>query len=67
MIFWKNGKMEHIDMLKEILKDVSKMLKINIIPKLNFIRGQKVGVWNNEPQQKIVSEINHGEFVINKR
>lgn len=29
----------------------------------NLISGQKVGVWNKEPQQKIVPEINHKDYV----
>jgi protein gp37 len=28
-----------------------------------FYSGQKVGVWNREPQQKIVEEINHKDYV----
>lgn len=28
-----------------------------------FYNGQQVGIWNKEPQQKIVPEINHKDFV----
>jgi hypothetical protein len=31
--------------------------------KTKFYQGQKVGVWNREPQQKIVLEINDKEYV----
>ena len=31
--------------------------------KTKFYQGEKVGIWNNEPQQKIVPEINHKDYV----
>ena len=52
---WKDGSIRYIE------RDDKGHFKTSSNKKL-FI-GQKVGVWNTEPQQKIVPEINHKDFV----
>jgi hypothetical protein len=52
---WKDGTIRYVnrDSLGHFSKSVHE----------KFYIGQKVGVWNKEPQQKIVPEIDHKEFV----
>ncbi len=57
---WKDGTQRYVERdSKGRFKNVEN--KHN--SKTKFYQGQKVGVWNNEPQQKIVPEINHKDFV----
>ena len=57
---WKDGTQRYVERdSKGRFKNVEN--KHN--SKTKFYQGQKVGVWNNEPQQKIVPEINHGDYL----
>lgn len=52
---WKDGSIRYVnrDSLGHFAKSIHE----------KFYTSQNVGVWNKEPQQKIVPEINHKEYV----
>jgi hypothetical protein len=52
---WKDGTIRYIERGKN-----GRYIKSTNV---KFTNSQKVGVWNKEPQQKIVPEINHKDFV----
>jgi len=52
---WKDGTIRFVE------RDDKGHFKSSSEPK--FYIGQKVGIWNKEPQQKIVPEIQHKDFV----
>jgi hypothetical protein len=52
---WKDGTIRFVE------RDNKGHFKVSSESK--FVTSQKVGVWNKEPQQKIVPEINHKDFV----
>jgi hypothetical protein len=52
---WRDGTLRYVERGKD-----GRYIKSSNV---KFRNGQNVGVWNKEPQQKIVSEINHSNFV----
>ena len=52
---WKNGNIYYVN------RDSKGHFSKSVHEK--FYTGQQVGVWNKEPQQKIVEDINHKDFV----
>lgn len=63
---WKDGSIRYVERYAKGTKDnngnnLGGRYKTVSNPK--FYQSQKVGVWNKEPQQKIVPEINHKDFV----
>jgi hypothetical protein len=52
---WKDGTIRYVERGKD-----GRYIKSNNV---KFTNSQKVGVWNREPQQKIVPEINHRDYV----
>ena len=57
---WKDGTYRYVE---RDTKGHFKKVENKHNSKTKFYQGQKVGIWNNEPQQKIVPEINHKDFV----
>ena len=59
---WKNGEIHFVVRGKNgrFIKTDNMNFKDS---KTRFYNSQKVGVWNKEPQQKIVPEINHKDYV----
>jgi hypothetical protein len=51
---WKDGT------IRFVVRDAKGHFKVS---GEKFYSGQKVGIWNKEPQQKIVPEINHKDYV----
>jgi hypothetical protein len=64
---WKDGTIRYVERYEKGTKDSNgKSLGGRYKPisdNNKFSQSQKVGIWNKEPQQKIVPEINHKDFV----
>jgi hypothetical protein len=58
---WKDGTLRYVERdNKGRFKKVENKYDDS---KTKFYQGQKIGVWNREPQQKIIPEINHKDYV----
>ena len=57
---WKDGTYRYVE---RDSKGKFKSVENKHDSKTKFYQSQKVGIWNNEPQQKIVPEINHKDYV----
>jgi hypothetical protein len=63
---WKDGSIRYVERHSKGAKDVNgKNIggRYKTVSNPKFYQSQKVGVWNKEPQQKIVPEISHKDFV----
>jgi hypothetical protein len=63
---WKDGSIRYSERYAKGTKDSNgKNIggRFKKVSDMRFSQSQKVGVWNKEPQQKIVPEINHKDFV----
>jgi hypothetical protein len=63
---WKDGSIRYVNRHAKGTKDKNgKNIggRYKEVSDKRFIQSQKVGVWNKEPQQKIVPQINHSDFV----
>jgi hypothetical protein len=63
---WRDGSIRYVERYARGTKDENgKSLggRYKTVSDKRFYQSQKVGVWNKEPQQKIVPEINHKDYV----
>lgn len=63
---WRDGSIRYVERYEKGSKDSNgKNIggRYKIVSDSRFYQSQKVGVWNKEPQQKVVPEINHKDFV----
>jgi hypothetical protein len=63
---WKDGTIRYVERYAKGTKDKDgKNLggRYKTVSNSKFYQSQKVGVWNKEPQQKIVPEISHKDYV----
>lgn len=63
---WRDGSIRYVERYQKGTKDSNgKNIggRYKKVTDNRFYQSQNVGVWNKEPQQKIVPEINHKDFV----
>lgn len=62
---WKDGSIRYVERYEKgtIINGVNVGGKFKPVTNKKFKQGQNVGSWNKEPQQKIVPEINHKQYV----
>ena len=62
---WRDGTVRYVERYSVGTKINGKSMggKFKPVRNKRFTQSQKVGVWNKEPQQKIVLDITHGDYV----